>query len=132
MPSTSKPKGKKAVKGEGSDIGRRKVSSSKRRVSAGKRKAEESDVPEAEVASEAQSKRNKRARATPDSDEEEEERARRIGQEPSDAVLATWRRGDDDMESSTKMAALMDYLKEWDASGDKTICYSQCMVSRLP
>lgn len=46
--------------------------------------------------------------------------------DPSDAVLATWRRGDDDMEPSTKMLALVDYLKEWESSGDKTICYSQC------
>jgi len=46
--------------------------------------------------------------------------------DPSDAVLATWRRGDDDMEPSTKMLALIDYLKEWESTGDKTICYSQC------
>lgn len=44
----------------------------------------------------------------------------------SEALLSTWRRGDDDMEPSTKMLKLMDLLKEWDASGDKTICYSQC------
>lgn len=119
------------MKGADSDIHRRGTSSSKRRVSAGKRKADESDASDVEAASEAQSKRNKRARATPDSEEEEEEevRPRRTGQEPSDAVLATWRRGDDDMEPSTKMAAFMNYLKEWDASGDKTICYSQCTLS---
>jgi len=45
---------------------------------------------------------------------------------PSDAVIAAWRRGDDDLEPSTKMLALVDYLKEWDSTGDKTICYSQC------
>jgi hypothetical protein len=46
--------------------------------------------------------------------------------DPSDAVLATWRRGDDDVEPSTKMLALIEYLKEWESTGDKTICYSQC------
>ena len=45
---------------------------------------------------------------------------------PCDAVIATWRRGDDDLEPSTKMLALVEYLKEWDSTGDKTICYSQC------
>ena len=48
---------------------------------------------------------------------------------PSEAVIATWNRGDDDLEPSTKMLALLDYLKEWDVSGDKTICYSQCSFS---
>lgn len=44
---------------------------------------------------------------------------------PSEAVMATWRRGDDDLEPSTKMLALVEYLKEWDSTGDKTICYWQ-------
>ncbi|EAU87720.1 hypothetical protein CC1G_08756 [Coprinopsis cinerea okayama7 len=44
---------------------------------------------------------------------------------PSDAVLATWKRGDDDLEASAKMLKLVEYLKEWDDTGDKTICYSQ-------
>ncbi|KAJ7131709.1 SNF2 family DNA-dependent ATPase [Mycena crocata] len=44
---------------------------------------------------------------------------------PSEAVISNWGRGDDDLEPSTKMLAMMDLLKEWDASGDKTICYSQ-------
>lgn len=44
----------------------------------------------------------------------------------SDAVIATWRRGGDHLEPSTKMLALVEYLKEWDSTGDKTICYSQC------
>ncbi|KAF7967113.1 hypothetical protein HWV62_35883 [Athelia sp. TMB] len=29
------------------------------------------------------------------------------------------------MEASTKMMGLIDLLKEWDETGDKTICYSQ-------
>ena len=45
---------------------------------------------------------------------------------PSDAVLATWKRGDDDLEPSAKMLAMVELLKEWDSCGDKTICYSQC------
>ncbi|KAG5722781.1 putative SWI/SNF-related matrix-associated actin-dependent regulator of chromatin subfamily A member 3-like 2, partial [Termitomyces sp. T112] len=42
-----------------------------------------------------------------------------------DAVIATWSRGDDDLEPSTKMLALVDLLQEWEATGDKTIVYSQ-------
>ncbi|KAK6977040.1 SNF2 family DNA-dependent ATPase [Favolaschia claudopus] len=44
---------------------------------------------------------------------------------PSDAVISNWGRGDDDLEPSTKMLAMMDMLKEWEVTGDKTICYSQ-------
>ncbi|KAG2137485.1 SNF2 family N-terminal domain-containing protein [Suillus clintonianus] len=44
---------------------------------------------------------------------------------PSRALIAMWRKGDYDLEPSTKMLALIDFLKSWDASGDKTICYSQ-------
>jgi len=54
---------------------------------------------------------------------------RAVDTAPSEAVIATWNRGDDDLEPSTKMLALLDYLKEWDVSGDKTICYSQCSFS---
>jgi hypothetical protein len=49
-------------------------------------------------------------------------------QGPSDAVIATWRKGDEDLEPSTKMMALIDLLQEWDESGDKTIVYSQCQL----
>ncbi|KAG2117059.1 SNF2 family N-terminal domain-containing protein [Suillus discolor] len=44
---------------------------------------------------------------------------------PSDALIAMWRKGDYDLEPSTKMLALISFLKSWDESGDKTICYSQ-------
>ena len=54
-------------------------------------------------------------------------KGRAVDSGPSEAVIATWNRGDDDLEPSTKMLALLDYLKEWDVSGDKTICYSQCL-----
>jgi len=46
---------------------------------------------------------------------------------PSEAVIATWAHRDDDLEPSSKMYALLGYLKEWDTTGDKVICYSQCM-----
>ncbi|KAK7452108.1 hypothetical protein VKT23_012213 [Stygiomarasmius scandens] len=44
---------------------------------------------------------------------------------PSEAVIATWSRGDDDLEASAKMLQLIEYLKEWGRIGDKTIVYSQ-------
>lgn len=44
---------------------------------------------------------------------------------PSRALIAMWRKSDYDLEPSTKMLALIEFLKSWDASGDKTICYSQ-------
>ncbi|KAJ7156150.1 SNF2 family DNA-dependent ATPase [Mycena filopes] len=44
---------------------------------------------------------------------------------PSDAVISNWGRGDDDLEPSTKMLEMMRLLKEWESTGDKTICYSQ-------
>ena len=53
-------------------------------------------------------------------------------QAPSEALLSTWRKGDNDMEASAKMLALIDYLKEWEPSGDKTICYSQCKPVTSP
>jgi hypothetical protein len=43
-----------------------------------------------------------------------------------DRLVAMWKKGDEDLEPSTKMTALIDLLKEWDASGDKTIVFSQC------
>lgn len=46
---------------------------------------------------------------------------------PSGAVLAVWGKGDNDLEPSAKMLALVDLLKEADDHGDKTICFSQCM-----
>ncbi|KAF7320877.1 SNF2 family DNA-dependent ATPase [Mycena chlorophos] len=44
---------------------------------------------------------------------------------PSAAVISNWTRGDDFLEASTKMVAMMELLKEWDSTGDKTIVYSQ-------
>jgi hypothetical protein len=46
-----------------------------------------------------------------------------------EGALATWGRGDDDMEPSTKMLQMLELLKEWETAGDKTIIYSQCMIT---
>ncbi|KDQ23736.1 hypothetical protein PLEOSDRAFT_1048309 [Pleurotus ostreatus PC15] len=48
---------------------------------------------------------------------------RKFDDGPSDEVIATWRKGDDNLEASTKMLALVDLLKK--SGDDKTICYSQ-------
>jgi hypothetical protein len=47
---------------------------------------------------------------------------------PSQRTVATWRRGrgDDDMEPSAKMLALIEQLQIAENAGDKTIVYSQC------
>lgn len=45
---------------------------------------------------------------------------------PSQRTVATWRRGDDDMEPSAKMNALVEQLRIAKDAGDKTIVYSQC------
>jgi len=50
---------------------------------------------------------------------------------PSEATFAAWRRGDDDMEASVKMSRMLQYLKEWDTAGDKTIIYSQCRLFEI-
>ncbi|VDB88476.1 unnamed protein product [Peniophora sp. CBMAI 1063] len=47
------------------------------------------------------------------------------GQGPSRDMLDTWRRGDYDLEPSTKMLAMIRLLKEAEHAGDKTIVYSQ-------
>jgi hypothetical protein len=48
---------------------------------------------------------------------------------PSQRTVATWRRGDDDMEPSAKMLALIEQLQIAENAGDKTIVYSQCPSS---
>ncbi|KIP06767.1 hypothetical protein PHLGIDRAFT_30351 [Phlebiopsis gigantea 11061_1 CR5-6] len=47
------------------------------------------------------------------------------GQEPSRDIFATWAHGGANVEASAKMLALVDFLKEWESTGDKTICFSQ-------
>ena len=48
---------------------------------------------------------------------------------PSQRTVATWRRGDGDMEPSAKMLALIEQLQIAESAGDKTIVYSQCLSS---
>lgn len=48
-------------------------------------------------------------------------------QEPSKALFATWAAGGANVEPSAKMLALIGFLQEWESTGDKTICFSQCM-----
>ncbi|KAG5219512.1 POC1 centriolar protein [Salix suchowensis] len=55
---------------------------------------------------------------------------RKFDDGPSDEVIATWRKGDDDLEASTKMLAMIDLLKK--SGNDKTICYSQLSSIRRP
>lgn len=50
---------------------------------------------------------------------------------PSQRTVATWRRGDDDMEPSAKMLALVEQLQIAEHAGDKTIVYSQCPSSTI-
>ena len=45
--------------------------------------------------------------------------------------MATWRRGDDDLEPSAKMLAMIEQLQIAENAGDKTIVYSQCMTLTL-
>ncbi|EKM52744.1 uncharacterized protein PHACADRAFT_211962 [Phanerochaete carnosa HHB-10118-sp] len=46
-------------------------------------------------------------------------------QEPSWDIFKTWAHGGANVEPSAKMLALVDLLKEWESTGDKTICFSQ-------
>jgi hypothetical protein len=50
---------------------------------------------------------------------------------PSQRTVATWRRGDDDVEPSAKMLGLIEQLQIAEYAGDKTIVYSQCPSSLI-
>jgi hypothetical protein len=52
--------------------------------------------------------------------------ARKEVAKPSQRTVATWRRGDVDMEPSAKMLALVEQLSIAHDAGEKTIVYSQC------
>lgn len=75
---------------------------------------------------------NKNKRKSPQPKKEVKDKGKGKKEEKSEegglskALVATWSKGDDDMEPSIKMARLIEYIKEWEALGDKTICYSQC------
>ncbi|KAH9017389.1 SNF2 family DNA-dependent ATPase [Lactarius pseudohatsudake] len=51
--------------------------------------------------------------------------ARKEVAKPSQRTVTTWRRGDDDLEPSAKMNALVEQLRIAEDAGDKTIVYSQ-------
>ena len=56
-----------------------------------------------------------------------EQKTKDEGKEELDPRLVEiWKQANIDLEPSTKMVALLKLLKSWDASGDKTICFSQC------
>lgn len=46
-------------------------------------------------------------------------------------MVEIWKRANADLEPSTKMVALLRLLDSWDATGDKTICFSQCESESL-
>ena len=48
------------------------------------------------------------------------------GQEPSRDIFATWAHGGANVEPSAKMLQLVAFLQEWECTGDKVICFSQC------
>lgn len=45
---------------------------------------------------------------------------------PDQQMLTAWGKGDDDLEPSAKMLALIEELRVAEREGDKTIVYSQC------
>lgn len=81
-----------------------------------------------QVSKKSKGKRKAQTEEASEDDDGEGEVATGTGNMPTDAVFAAWRKGDDDLEPSTKMMGLIDLLKEWDSTGDKTICYSQCRL----
>ncbi|TBU55696.1 SNF2 family N-terminal domain-containing protein [Dichomitus squalens] len=72
-----------------------------------------SDVPKKGMGKKTRQKSNKR-----DSSEE-------LPPAPDANLLATWKRGGSNVESSAKMMRMVAYLKEWESTGDKTIVFSQ-------
>ena len=51
--------------------------------------------------------------------------------QPNEAMLKMWRQGGTNVESSAKMLQMVEYLKEWESTGDKTIVFSQCTYMLL-
>lgn len=91
------------------------------------KKSKQSPVPRKVSSSKAKGKQRARTPDTSDTEDESQKEKRVINADnPSAEVFATWRKGDDDLEPSTKMLGLIDLLEQWDYTGDKTICYSQC------
>ena len=91
-------------------------------TSAGK-KEEESDV-DMDSISDVSEKDTKTKIKKRDSSEE-------LPPAPDANLLATWKRGGSNVESSAKMMRMVEYLKEWESTGDKTIVFSQCKLPLL-
>ena len=54
---------------------------------------------------------------------------------PDMSAFAVWKQGDSDIKASAKTLKMIEYLKEWESTGDKTIVFSQCkrtLFSSLP
>ncbi|CDO69944.1 hypothetical protein BN946_scf184836.g18 [Trametes cinnabarina] len=49
----------------------------------------------------------------------------KVPAKPHESTLSTWRQGGSNVEASAKMLKMIEHLKEWEASGDKTIVFSQ-------
>lgn len=47
----------------------------------------------------------------------------------SAVTIKAWSQGNNDMIPSTKIIEMTRLLKEWEASGDKIIIYSQCKLN---
>ena len=45
---------------------------------------------------------------------------------PSDSMIRMWKEGGANVEPSAKMLALIGFVQEWEGTGDKIICFSQC------
>ena len=50
---------------------------------------------------------------------------------PDMSAFAVWKQGGSNVEASAKMLKMIEYLKEWESTGDKTIVYSQCKRTLL-
>ncbi|OSD03838.1 hypothetical protein PYCCODRAFT_205289 [Trametes coccinea BRFM310] len=49
----------------------------------------------------------------------------KVPAKPNEATLSTWRQGGSNVEASAKMLKMIEHLKEWESTGDKTIIFSQ-------
>ncbi|KAI0797419.1 P-loop containing nucleoside triphosphate hydrolase protein [Irpex lacteus] len=47
---------------------------------------------------------------------------------PSDGAICVWKEGRANVEPSTNVLALIKFIQEWESTGDKIICFSQCRI----
>ncbi|KAI0363945.1 hypothetical protein BV20DRAFT_975060 [Pilatotrama ljubarskyi] len=115
MKGSPKGKGKKAANGNG-----------KKQSDSGGSNEDESDSNE--PSSKGMNRKAKgKGKATPKgrgrgrrNDSEEKEPG-----QPNAHLLNMWKQGGSNVESSAKMMRMVEYLKEWESTGDKTIVFSQ-------